>query len=149
MMRLLAQKKCGKREPFEQLCFLMKIDGPDQAKGSNDCRPSAARAKLRSVEGAKSALASPIFFLRLCRPKITPVYAAYWRFAKARQDVYFSGLTGSVVEHEDAVNRIISSEQKIELARDAMRGAMDVRFQLGLGLEEPMCAFTTCERLGV
>jgi NTP pyrophosphatase (non-canonical NTP hydrolase) len=45
-------------------------------------------------------------------------------------------------------NRIISSEQKIELARDAMRGAMDVRFQLGLGLEEPMCAFTTCETLG-
>lgn len=43
----------------------------------------------------------------------------------------------------------IDREKKNELAREAMQATMDVRFQLGIGLEEPICSYSTCERLGV
>jgi hypothetical protein len=45
--------------------------------------------------------------------------------------------------------RYISRQEKIELARDAMQATIDVRFQLGVGLEEPICTYSACERLGV
>lgn len=47
------------------------------------------------------------------------------------------------------LRKTITREQKTELAREAMRAAMDVRFQLGLGLEQPICVYSICERLGV
>jgi hypothetical protein len=84
----------------------MKINDTDQVSVLDDRRPNATRVKPRSVKWTKSqALASPYFFSRLSKPKIGPVYATYWKFAKARQDVYFAGLTGSAVEHDDAVIR--------------------------------------------
>jgi Zn-dependent peptidase ImmA (M78 family) len=46
-------------------------------------------------------------------------------------------------------HRVIPRSQKIALARDAMRAAIDLRFQLGLGLEEPICPYSVAERLGV
>jgi Zn-dependent peptidase ImmA (M78 family) len=44
---------------------------------------------------------------------------------------------------------IITWNEKVGLARKAMRAAMDVRFDLGLGLEEPICCYDVCERMGV
>ena len=45
--------------------------------------------------------------------------------------------------------RKISTREKLDLARDAMQATIDVRFKLGAGLEEPICAYSACERLGV
>ena len=45
--------------------------------------------------------------------------------------------------------RTINWEQKRELGREAMHAAMETRFELSIGLEEPICAYAACERLGV
>lgn len=45
--------------------------------------------------------------------------------------------------------RFFTKEQKLDLAREAMAMAIDVRFRAGYGLEQPICAYTTCDRLGV
>jgi Zn-dependent peptidase ImmA (M78 family) len=45
--------------------------------------------------------------------------------------------------------RYLTREEKIELAREAMQATINVRFQLGVGLEEPICTYSACERLGV
>ncbi len=45
--------------------------------------------------------------------------------------------------------RTITWEQKCDLARDAVHAAMETRFGLGMGLEEPLCAYAACEKLDV
>lgn len=47
------------------------------------------------------------------------------------------------------LQKSIGREQKLDLARGAMRVAMDARFQAGLGLEDPICTYAVCERLGI
>lgn len=48
-----------------------------------------------------------------------------------------------------AAKHQISWEEKDNLARDAMIAAMDVRFELGMDLEEPVCVYTACNKLDV
>jgi Zn-dependent peptidase ImmA (M78 family) len=43
----------------------------------------------------------------------------------------------------------MTRQEKDDLAREAMAASIEVRLQLGLGLEEPICAYLACERLGV
>jgi Zn-dependent peptidase ImmA (M78 family) len=43
----------------------------------------------------------------------------------------------------------LTRNEKIELAREAMHAAMEVRFQAGISVEEPICVYAACERLGV
>jgi Zn-dependent peptidase ImmA (M78 family) len=43
----------------------------------------------------------------------------------------------------------LSPAEKLELARDAMQASIRVRFDLGIGLEEPLCTYSACDRLGV
>lgn len=45
--------------------------------------------------------------------------------------------------------RSITREEKVDLARHAMQATIDVRFKIGAGLEEPICAYSVSERLGV
>jgi Zn-dependent peptidase ImmA (M78 family) len=43
----------------------------------------------------------------------------------------------------------LTTEQRTELATEAMQAAIDLRFKLGAGLENPVCAYSASERLGV
>lgn len=45
--------------------------------------------------------------------------------------------------------RRLTRDEKIELAQEAMHASIEVRFDTGVGVEEPMCAYSACERLGV
>ena len=45
--------------------------------------------------------------------------------------------------------RTVSWQDKQDLARTAAHAAMGVRFDLGMDLEEPISAYTACERVGV
>jgi hypothetical protein len=47
--------------------------------------------------------AGPHFFCRLASPKPSPVYATYWKFAKARQDVFFARLAGTESRVRDKI----------------------------------------------
>jgi Zn-dependent peptidase ImmA (M78 family) len=45
--------------------------------------------------------------------------------------------------------RRLTRSEKVELAQEAMHASMEVRFEIGLGIEEPICVYAACERLGV
>jgi hypothetical protein len=48
-------------------------------------------------------LPSPDFFCRLAPPTPTPVFATYWKFARARQEAFFARLTGRHPELADTI----------------------------------------------
>jgi Zn-dependent peptidase ImmA (M78 family) len=43
----------------------------------------------------------------------------------------------------------LTQAEKVELAQEAMHAAMEVRFRAGISVEEPICVYAACERLGV
>lgn len=43
----------------------------------------------------------------------------------------------------------LTRAEKIELAQEAMHAAMEIRFKVGAGMEEPICVYSACERLGL
>jgi len=47
------------------------------------------------------------------------------------------------------LRKAITTDQKIDLARTGMRAALQTRFEFGAGLEEPICIYSVCDRLGV
>jgi alpha-glutamyl/putrescinyl thymine pyrophosphorylase clade 1 len=69
----------------------------------HDHRPSKIRRKNSLGTKIATTLANPASFSRLKRPETSPVYTTYWKFAKARQDLFFAQLAGHGATEADPI----------------------------------------------
>jgi hypothetical protein len=72
-------------------------------RNKNEPSPVSGSSNDERLNKKIVALPTPDFFSRLALPRPTPVFAAYWKFANARQEIFFSRLMGEYPTQPDPI----------------------------------------------
>lgn len=86
--------------------FSLPITDGEEPEDAEEQRRATNLVTTQTNDKKTVVLSSPIFFRRLSLPKPTKVFASYWKFAKARQDVFFARLKGDEVPSPDPVIKL-------------------------------------------